>query len=55
MKDAPFRCAAAALRERMAALAAQGLSLAPEQFAARNAAEFRRMGALIRETGSSAK
>jgi tripartite-type tricarboxylate transporter receptor subunit TctC len=44
-----------ALRERMAALAAQGLNLTPEQFAARNAAEFRRMGALIRETGLSAK
>jgi len=45
----------AALRERMAALAAQGLNLTPEQFAARNAAEFQRMGALIRETGLSAK
>ncbi|HEX9184441.1 MAG TPA: tripartite tricarboxylate transporter substrate binding protein [Burkholderiales bacterium] len=45
----------AALRERMAALAAQGLSLTPEQFATRNAAEFQRMGTLIRETGLSAK
>jgi tripartite-type tricarboxylate transporter receptor subunit TctC len=44
-----------ALRERMAALAAQGLNLSPEQFAVRNAAEFQRMGALIRETGLSAK
>jgi tripartite-type tricarboxylate transporter receptor subunit TctC len=44
-----------ALRERMAALAAQGLTLTPEQFAARNAAEFQRMGTLIRETGLSAK
>jgi tripartite-type tricarboxylate transporter receptor subunit TctC len=45
----------AALRDRMAALAAQALNLTPEQFAARNAAEFQRMGALIRETGLSAK
>lgn len=39
------------MRARLAALAAQGLVLAPEAFAARNAAEYRRMGALIRETG----
>ena len=45
----------ATMRDRMAALAAQGLNLTPEQFAARNAAEFQRMGALIRETGLSAK
>jgi len=44
-----------ALRERMVALAAQGISLSAEQFAARNAAEYQRMGALIRETGLSAK
>jgi len=44
-----------ALRERLTAIAAQGLSLTPEAFAARNAAEFQRMGALIRETGLSAK
>ena len=41
--------------DRMTALAAQGLYLTPEQFAARNAADFQRMGALIRETGLSAK
>jgi tripartite-type tricarboxylate transporter receptor subunit TctC len=45
----------ATMRDRMAALAAQGLNLTPEQFAARNTAEFQRMGALIRETGLSAK
>ncbi len=45
----------ATMRDRMAALAAQGLNLTPEQFAARNAAEFQRMGQLIRETGLSAK
>ncbi len=45
----------AALRERMAAIAAQGLSLTPEAFAARNASEYQRMGALIRETSLSAK
>jgi len=45
----------ATMRDRMTALAAQGLYLTPEQFAARNAAEFQRMGALIRETGLSAK
>lgn len=45
----------ATMRDRMAALAAQGLNLTPEQFAARNAVEFQRMGALIRETGLSAK
>jgi len=44
-----------ALRERLTAIAAQGLSLTPEAFAARNAADFQRMGALIRETGLSAK
>jgi tripartite-type tricarboxylate transporter receptor subunit TctC len=44
----------ATMRDRMAALAAQGLNLTSEQFAARNAAEFQRMGALIRETGLSA-
>jgi len=44
-----------ALRERLTAIAAQGLSLTPEAFAARNAAEFQRMGMLIRETGLSAK
>jgi tripartite-type tricarboxylate transporter receptor subunit TctC len=44
-----------ALRERMAALAAQPLALSPEQFATRNAAEFKRMGALIRETGLAAR
>jgi tripartite-type tricarboxylate transporter receptor subunit TctC len=44
-----------ALRERMAAIAAQALILSPEAFAARNASEFQRMGTLIRETGLSAK
>ena len=44
-----------ALQARMAAIAAQGLTLSPDAFAARNAAEFQRMSALIRETGLSAK
>ena len=44
-----------ALKARLAAIAAQGLSLTPEAFAARNAAEFQRMGTLIRDTGLSAK
>jgi tripartite-type tricarboxylate transporter receptor subunit TctC len=43
------------MRARLAALAAQGIVLAPEAFAARNAAEYKRMGALIRETGLLAK
>jgi tripartite-type tricarboxylate transporter receptor subunit TctC len=40
-----------ALRARLAALAAQGLLLSPEAFAARNQEEFRRMGEVIRATG----
>ena len=44
-----------AMKARLAAIAAQGLILTPEAFAARNAAEFQRMGQLIRETGLSAK
>lgn len=44
-----------AMKARLAAIAAQGLILTPEAFAARNAAEFQRMGALIRDTGLSAK
>ena len=40
-----------ALRARLAALAAQGLLLSPEAFAARNQEEFRRMGDVIRATG----
>jgi tripartite-type tricarboxylate transporter receptor subunit TctC len=44
-----------AMKARLSAIAAQGLVLTPEAFAARNAAEFQRMGQLIRETGLSAK
>ena len=44
-----------AMKARLAAIAAQGLLLTPEAFAARNATEFQRMGQLIRETGLSAK
>lgn len=44
-----------ALQARLAALAAQGLILSPEAFAARNQAEFRRMGSVIRDTGLGAK
>ncbi len=44
-----------AMKARLAAIAAQGLLLAPEAFAARNATELQRMGQLIRETGLSAK
>lgn len=40
-----------ALRARLSALAAQGLLLSPEAFAARNQEEFRRMGDVIRATG----
>jgi hypothetical protein len=43
------------MKARLSAIAAQGLILTPEAFAARNAAEFQRMGQLIRETGLSAK
>ena len=39
------------LRARLSALAAQGLLLSPEAFAARNREEFRRMGEVIRATG----
>jgi tripartite-type tricarboxylate transporter receptor subunit TctC len=44
-----------ALRARLAALAAQGLLLSPEAFAARNQEEFRRMGEVIRATGLAGK
>ncbi len=44
-----------AMRARLTAIAAQGLILTPEAFAARNAAEFQRMGALIRQTGLRAE
>lgn len=44
-----------ALQARLTTLAAQGLILTPEQFAARNQAEYKRLGALIRDTGLSAK
>lgn len=44
-----------ALQARLTALAAQGLILSPEAFAARNQAEFRRMGSVIRNTGLGAK
>jgi tripartite-type tricarboxylate transporter receptor subunit TctC len=44
-----------ALQARFSAIAAQGLILTPEAFAARNAAEFQRMGQLIRETGLRAE
>jgi tripartite-type tricarboxylate transporter receptor subunit TctC len=44
-----------ALQARLAALAAQGLVLSPESFAARNQAEYRRMGSVIRDTGLGAK
>ena len=44
-----------ALQGRLSAIAAQGLTLTPEAFAARNAAEFQRMGQLIRETGLRAE
>jgi tripartite-type tricarboxylate transporter receptor subunit TctC len=44
-----------ALRARLSALAAQGLLLSPEAFAARNQEEFRRMGEVIRATGLTGK
>jgi tripartite-type tricarboxylate transporter receptor subunit TctC len=44
-----------AMKARLAAIAAQGLILTPEAFAARTQAEFQRMGALIRDTGLAAK
>jgi tripartite-type tricarboxylate transporter receptor subunit TctC len=43
------------LQARFTALAAQGLILSPEAFAERNQAEYRRMGAVIRDTGLGAK
>lgn len=43
------------LQARLTAIAAQGILLSPEAFAARTQAEFRRMGVLIRDTGLGAK
>ena len=44
-----------AMKARLAAIAAQSLILTPEAFAARTQAEYQRMGALIRDTGLSAR